>query len=470
MTGRWIKGLSFRRFGNDRGGNVAVIFALSLIPLIGVGGAALDYSRVLTMRSKLQHATDAAALAASHGARVSLAAMNDLAQKSFKENLANVRFAKQVSMKATKIKNGVRVTADGRMETSLLGVLGISKLDVHVASEVGYSNTKLEVALVLDNTGSMSGSKLATLKSSSKLLVDTLIPDSSVKNVKIALAPFAKYVNVGLANRNEPGLDIPADYSVPKPGGCYNTYPDDNRTCKKRKVWKTCWNDGVSYPCQKTEYYDCTGSRGDPVKKCYPPYKKEYKWYGCMGSREYPLNVKDTGYSTGVPGLMWSWNKCKSSPITRLTSNITTIKSGIDNMQARDKTYIPAGLMWGWRLISNSIPFADGAPYSDKSVKKVILLMTDGANTKSKKTGEKEHEGHDVAAANSVTRQVCQNIAAKDIRIYTIAFQVTDLTIKKLLQTCAANGGYYVSAASNSALKQAFEDIAESLIKLRLTK
>ncbi|HHI81943.1 MAG TPA: VWA domain-containing protein, partial [Rhizobiales bacterium] len=176
------------------------------------------------------------------------------------------------------------------------------------------------------------------------------------------------------------------------------------------------------------------------------------------------------GYSTGVPGLMWSWNKCKSSPITRLTSNITTIKSGIDNMQARDKTYIPAGLMWGWRLISNSIPFADGAPYSDKSVKKVILLMTDGANTKSKKTGEKEHEGHDVAAANSVTRQVCQNIAAKKIRIYTIAFQVTDLTIKKLLQTCAANGGYYVSAASNSALKQAFEDIAESLIKLRLTK
>jgi Flp pilus assembly protein TadG len=468
MTGKWIKGLSFRRFRNDRSGNVAVIFALSLIPLFGVGGAALDYSRVLTLRSKLQHASDAAALAASHGARVSVAAMNDLADKSFKENLANVHFAKHVSMKVTKIKNGVRVTADGRMETSLLGVLGISKLDVHVASEVGYSNTKLEVALVLDNTGSMSGSKLATLKSSSKLLVDTLIPDSSVKNVKIALVPFSKYVNVGLGNRNEAGLDIPADYSVPRPPHCYNTYPNSTRKCDKRKVPGTCWNDGVSYPCMKTEYYNCTGDRGDPVKVCKGPSLRKYKWDGCVGSRNYPLIVKDTTYSTGVPGLLGTWDWCYASPITRLTKNKTTIEAGLSSMNSRDKTYIPAGLMWGWRLISPSIPFADGTAYTDKQTKKVIILMTDGANTKS--PSYPKHDKTDIVKANQLTKELCTNIAAKDIRIYTIAFQVTDATIKSLLQTCAVNGGYYVSAASNSALKQAFEDIAESLIKLRLTK
>ncbi len=468
MTGKWIRGLSFGRFTSDRGGNVAVIFALSLIPLFGVGGAALDYSRVLTMRSKLQHASDAAALAASHGARISVAAMKDMANKSFKENLSNVRFAEKVDMEVTKIKNGVRVTAEGRMETSLLGVLGISNLDVHVASEVGYSNTRLEVALVLDNTGSMAGSKLATLKTSSKLLVDTLIPDSSVKNVKIALVPFSKYVNVGLGNRNEPGLDIPADYAVPRPPYCYNTYPNSTRKCESRKVSATCWNDGVSYPCTKTEYYNCTGERGDPVEVCKGPSLRQYKWYGCVGSRNYPLNIKDTTYSTGVPGLLGTWDWCYPSPITRLTRNRSTIITGLDSMNSRDKTYIPAGLMWGWRLISPSIPFADGAAYSDKQTKKVIILMTDGANTKS--PSYPEHNSTDINVANKLTSELCTNIAAKDIRIYTIAFQVTDPTIKNLLQTCAVNGGYYVSAASNSALKQAFEDIAESLVKLRLTK
>jgi Flp pilus assembly protein TadG len=54
----------FSRFQQNRSGAVAVIFALSIVPLLGIAGAAVDYGRASSSRSKLNSAADAAALAA----------------------------------------------------------------------------------------------------------------------------------------------------------------------------------------------------------------------------------------------------------------------------------------------------------------------------------------------------------------------------------------------------------------------
>ena len=59
-----------RRFaGNDRG-NVAMLFALSCLAIFPLVGFAIDLSRVMVEKHKLQQATDAAALAAYNGAAV----------------------------------------------------------------------------------------------------------------------------------------------------------------------------------------------------------------------------------------------------------------------------------------------------------------------------------------------------------------------------------------------------------------
>ena len=50
------------RFVHDRRGNIAVIFALSCVPLISAVGCAVDYSRATHVRSKLQAAADAASV------------------------------------------------------------------------------------------------------------------------------------------------------------------------------------------------------------------------------------------------------------------------------------------------------------------------------------------------------------------------------------------------------------------------
>ncbi|HEY8564960.1 MAG TPA: pilus assembly protein TadG-related protein [Beijerinckiaceae bacterium] len=55
---------TFRQFGRDRDGNVAVVFALMLLPVVAMAGFALDYTRATQARSSLQMAADTAAIAA----------------------------------------------------------------------------------------------------------------------------------------------------------------------------------------------------------------------------------------------------------------------------------------------------------------------------------------------------------------------------------------------------------------------
>src|SRR5436305_9952829 len=50
------------RFRTDRRGNVAMIFAITCVPLISAIGCAVDYTRIMQVQSKLQSAADAASV------------------------------------------------------------------------------------------------------------------------------------------------------------------------------------------------------------------------------------------------------------------------------------------------------------------------------------------------------------------------------------------------------------------------
>ena len=93
-----------------------------------------------------------------------------------------------------------------------------------------------------------------------------------------------------------------------------------------------------------------------------------------------------------------------------------------------------------------------------------------GANTKSAQYPD--HWGTDAATANTITSEVCANInaAPAGIKVYTIAFEVTDPTIKSILQSCAVSADRFFDAADSTQLSAAFQKIATSLAKLRLEK
>ncbi len=485
----------FEGFSRSTRGATVVIFAFMAVPVMALAGGVVDYGTALRVKSELSATLDAALLAATQAYALddtvdTTKMVNDFVEKNYSD-------AGKKLLSTSLVVNDPTISAEGEMTarldvkvpTSFLKLVGFNEFDFSVSSSAMVGGQSLEVAVVLDNTGSMSGAKLNALKDAATDLVDNLIQDGK-DTVKMSLVPFADYVNIGVANRFEAGIDVPSDftYSSTSPAGtsCWNTYPDSTQTCTNSPYEGTCYNDGVPYSCTKNNW-SCTGDKGTPVKVCkeYPEKTKtwNYRWHGCVASRPHDLNVKDEGYATEVPGLMSTWNWCQQiSPITRLTSDKMTITDAIDAMKAKRNTYIPAGLAWGWRSISNQTPFADGVAYSNNTVKKAIILMTDGNNTKSMKkwvnkatsnnSGEVwGHNAGNVAQANAMTSELCTNIKAKGIVIHTIAFDVpAGSSVETLMKNCAGNGGKYFDAEDSDQLSKAFKQIALALLNLRLSK
>ena len=77
---------------------------------------------------------------------------------------------------------------------------------------------------------------------------------------------------------------------------------------------------------------------------------------------------------------------CTTEPITPLTDvtvpeGLAAIKAAIDRMAANGNTNVPEGMAWGWRTVSSGEPFTEGRPDSEKGNDKVVIVLTDGANT-----------------------------------------------------------------------------------------
>ena len=489
----------WQRFKRAQKGTTVVIFGIVAVPLLAIAGGAVDYGRAVKTKAQLITTLDAAVLAAMM--QYSLDEDTDYKQVIKNYVLKNLEEANKSYHGIEIDVNVPDITEEGEMKagisttvkTNFLMLVGFDQFDIHINSASMVGGNALEVALVLDNTGSMAGDKIADLKDAAKDLVDVIMPDGANDNIKMSLIPFADYVNIGMDNRDESGLDIPLDITVTSNTGgyekCWNEYPNSTQECTTNPyVPGTCYNDGVPYDCMEYDGQTCTGDKGDPVEECkwVEAGQKDdnYKWCGVVGSRKHDLNVKDEEYSTGVPGIMStssSW--CNAiTPVTRLTSNRDSILAGLDAMKSERNTYIPSGLVWGWRSISGQAPFADGVPDGDESVKKVIVLMTDGSNTKSmnKRTGESasknlsevwDHSKSNTAQANTYTSELCANIKEKNIMVFTIAFDVEEGSdTETLMQGCAGNGGKYFDADDGEALGEAFKEIGLSLLNLRLSQ
>lgn len=453
-------GAALSKWRGDESGAILPLFGLSVLVVVGMVGLAVDSARLWSARSHLQSSVDAAILAVAR--QTALQPSADIEEVFGKYLAASKPEGTGITYQSSQVaKAGSVISATVQIDVQnyFMGLIGQDSSQVVVNSSAEFGIDNVELVMALDNTGSMAGAKIDSLKSAARSLVDQLensAPDPS--KIRIGLVPFAKYVNVGMEHRNAAWIDVPADYSERVPTYCEDTYPNAVKS-NCRMVTGTCNNDGVPYSCS---WEECDWDYGQPVNVCYPESSNAVTWSGCVYSRAYPLNVRDTDYSTRIPGKMGS--SC-SSKIVPLTTDMMTVRDAIDDMTANDKTYIPAGLMWGWRVLSSGQPFSEGQPVSP-NVRKFLVLMTDGANTASpNSTG---HDGPDITLSDLYTQEACANIKGAGITIFTVAFEVSDTTIKNILQTCASNTGYYFDATNSSALQQAFDAIGKLVMSLRL--
>ncbi len=199
------------RFSSDERGVTAVIFGIIFSVLLLSMGLAIDYTLAVTEKLDEQAALDAATLAAAKqlGQADQDTKGKAVAEAFFKENLDKTSSATIKSIYFDAENSKVDAQAGMSMTTKILKLFGHKEIDIGVAASVAQGDGTVEVAMVLDNSGSMSGSYIADLKVAAQDLADIVLDGNggSADKVRIGLVPFAASVNVGAANAAASWID-----------------------------------------------------------------------------------------------------------------------------------------------------------------------------------------------------------------------------------------------------------------------
>jgi hypothetical protein len=139
-----------------QGGNVAVVFAIALIPIVGLAGGAIDYNRATSVKAAMQAALDATALAMAKEAGSMSAATLDRKAEDYFAAAFNRPEARKIKVNATVSTHGAPAVIGrgaGLIETNFLGILGIDKIPIEAEAKAVWGASRMRIALALDNTG-----------------------------------------------------------------------------------------------------------------------------------------------------------------------------------------------------------------------------------------------------------------------------------------------------------------------------
>ncbi len=430
------------RFLRDRRASVVPMLGLSLVPLIAGIGAAVDYSRASSVRSSMQAAGDATALMLARSP--SILTGNQLQQNAMAFFQANFNRPEaqnlQVTASYAQGAGGFTVTVNGSatVTPSFMSAFGFSQIPLTTTGSVNWNNSKLRVALVLDNTGSMAQyGKMTALKTATKNLLSQLQQAApSNGDAYVSIIPFAKDVNVGPANYNQPWIEW---------SGSSDTWDELNGTCSSHTY---------------TTKSSCT-SHG----KTWTP-KNHNTWNGCVMDRDQNYDTTNTAPMAGstlFPAEQYAY--CPV-PLMGLSYDWTALNAKIDAMTPNGGTNQAIGLQWGFQSLTSaplSIPPMD----PNYQYKQIIILLTDGLNTQDRWYGNGSSPSPQVDARQQI---LCNNIKAAGITVYTVQVNTDGDPTSTLLQQCASDSSKFFLLTSSNQIVTTFDTIGTSLTLLHLTK
>ncbi|TGP27332.1 TadE/TadG family protein [Mesorhizobium sp. M1D.F.Ca.ET.184.01.1.1] len=329
--------------------------AIAMVPLMGALAIAVDFTELNRQRQMVLNALDAANFAGAR--RLSEGATDDqiktYATGFFNANLNNIDPA-NVTLDITLPGNqagGGLMTMNATLSyhpyfyPAAALLVGVSEGDANkpiefgMTSQVRLKNT-LEVAMVLDNSGSMStkGSgtgqkRIDLLKQAAKQLVDTLAQQAAQikqidRPVQFSLVPFAASVNVGAQNDNASWMDTYGLSPIANENFDWSTLNAPNKYAQKiNGIW---YKKGIGWSTEEgqiltrfelyrdikvvtsherivgskrvvcdqyRENHTCERSHNEyDYNDTYGPFAS---WQGCVEVRPYPYNVDDTPASGG---------------------------------------------------------------------------------------------------------------------------------------------------------------------------
>jgi Flp pilus assembly protein TadG len=457
-----------RRFLGDRNGGVAMIVGMSIFVLAGALGVAVDSARGYSAKSKLQDAVDAAALAAAKAYSQGLTSGEDDTPTAFAKAEARMFFDANYASdymggviadfdaEVDDSSESIVVKAEATIPTSFMQIFGIDEVSVTGEAQVVAAQTGLELALVVDVTGSMNWTdsngdvKIDSLQTAGLKLLETLYGEkTSLPGVYLSLIPYRAAVNIGSARTSWLRDYSASDFS---PEG-----------------WRGC-------VLARKKPRDQKDNPPNKKNNRFPPYYWPPSEYG------YWANYYFGPYS---PNQI-----CPINEVIPLTDQRSTIEGGINTLDAQSGggTQTSQGLVWGWRTISprwqgywgGATPSDMPQDYDEPNLIKAVVFMTDGIadigwelmaygflnEGKLGTTNEALAEDE----VNSRLSTICESIKAEGVEIFSVMFAVTDPSIETTYRDCASKPEHFFNSPTGEELQAAFETIGRKLASLRISR
>ncbi|MGI9437205.1 MAG: pilus assembly protein TadG-related protein [Geminicoccaceae bacterium] len=507
-----------------------MITALAIIPIFAIVGLAVDGGRGYMLQSKLSFAVDAAGLAGGRAFDTDLREADVITffEANFPPGYMDAEIVGgEPDVVFDGIANTVTIEVTATIPTIFMSIAGVDDMTLSARTVIQRQIPGMELALVMDNTGSMrSSGKITAMKDAATDLIDILYGDrETVDNFWVGLVPYAATVNIGNNRVSWMNGFIPNNFSPSSWKGCVEarSYPNDsNDALSMVEAWQPfLWASTLA---------EFANPHHDPSAGSYdendPDTWGEYLYGDNNWDPDGPLSDlrednNDQNEGTG-PNL-----GCGPA-ITSLTASKSTVIAAIDEMQPwhRGGTMANLGLAWGWRLLSpqwrgqwngdtpNDLP----QDYAEPNMTKAVILLTDGQNQWYDWPGRTWEEGGEThysglpgsnkypgsyddefkndwpgadytaygrlnearlgttsnSAANTVinTRmlELCTSMKTASIVIYTITFRLSNTATQQLYRDCATNENFYFNSPTNSDLQQVFVQIADELSALRIAE
>jgi len=436
----------FKRLLQDERGNVAIIVAFMLLPMLVLAGGATDIARYEMFRVQLQDGVDRAVLAAAS------LTQDETVEETAAEYLKTVGFIDRVEIdydyETALNSRDVTITARYEMQTSFLPLIGIDTLAMVATATAQEERLNLEISLVLDISGSMidgNPSRIALLRPAAKQFIDAMITPDTAAYTTLSIIPYAGTVNPGAVAFGLLGTPRLHNYS-----SCIEFDHNSNR-----------------------DY--ATGMVPFALRQQVPHFTHNH---------------------AGNPaGKEWSYCPYEATAITYMSNNAAALKARIDSLKLHDGTGTGVATNWGYLLLDPSaqpfisqmanagqlpLQFADRpAAFDDADTLKVLVVMTDGAISNQERPTQynypRAQEGvpslrsppyQSASSASTSFKRVCQVAKANHVIVYTIGFYTPN---HPDLQTCASSAGHFYNV-SGSGISLAFAAIANNIQSLKLTR
>jgi Flp pilus assembly protein TadG len=457
-------------FARDRGGDFAILFGIvASVLALGVGFA-VNISQLYNAKSSLQGVVDAAVTSTARDLTTGVineADANTSVQAFIDANsTAGILQADRIVLdKLTVDKIAKTVQADAYVDVGFyFPLFRMGDMQRITASTTAlYSDKTIEVAMMLDVTGSMKKSgktdKIGDLQIAASGAVSDLLGknrDPNNPRVRVAIVPYAEAVNTG---------GLASTVFVETKGGSKVPPPIDGA-------------DSVALTLAPDK---CATERKD---------KDGYADYSSDGPYTQRLDSKGKTYLAKV-NRDYRMGTCPSAALVPLTADEEKLLKTITDFRAGGVTAGGIAAQWGYYMLSPSwhsaIANADlGAGptnFDPKKVVKIAILMTDGQfNTAfaGERGAPKSQDEGQMSRGNA--ESICSNMKRDGIEIFTIGFDLNDPAMtaterdqaKSVLKECStadtSSLKHYYEAATGADLADAFSEITRNIEKLAIKR